>query len=114
MGARCLSTCHAVRAPDFSICSAVIVNVPGGTPLLVPRWTAGPHPSHRTTNDAVSAFMEASRFNPILTTPATSVKVSRAFGPMYGRRERACDDPGVLTDDDPVTVPASRLACGRS
>src|SRR5213594_4207562 len=62
MGAWCFSTCHAVRAPDFSICSAVIVNVPGGTSLFEPCWVAGPQPSNTTTNDAVSAFIEASRF----------------------------------------------------
>src|SRR6266704_1102742 len=62
MGAWCFSTCHAVRAPDFSICSAVIVNVPGGTSLFEPCWVAGPQPSNTTTNDAVSAFREASRF----------------------------------------------------
>src|SRR5881398_437844 len=62
MGAWCFSTCHAIRAPDFSICSAVIVNVPGGTSLFEPCWVAGPQPSSTTTNDAVSAFIEASRF----------------------------------------------------
>src|SRR5205809_3927760 len=62
MGAWCFSTCHAVRAPDFSICSAVIVNVPGGTSRFEPCWVAGPQPSNTTTNDAVSAFREASRF----------------------------------------------------
>src|SRR5213083_958688 len=62
MGAWCFSTCHAVRAPDFSICSAVIVNVPGGTSLFEPCWVAGPQPSNTTTNNAVSAFREAFRF----------------------------------------------------
>src|SRR5258706_443506 len=57
IGALCLRTCQAVRAPDLRICSAVIRNAPGGLVRVSLFLTAGPHPSDTTTSHAVRAFM---------------------------------------------------------
>src|SRR5438552_19032424 len=61
IGAFFLKACQAVRAPDFSICSAVMRKVPGAARVL-PFWlTAGPQEARATRSDAVSAFTNASR-----------------------------------------------------
>src|SRR3989441_1100856 len=57
IGASWRRTCHALCAPDLSICSAVIRNVPGGCGMLSLCLAATPHPSSEASIDAVSAFM---------------------------------------------------------
>ena len=85
IGARCFSTCHAVVAPDFWICSAVMRNVPGAAAASAVRWVAGPQPARATVSDSRRAFMEASRFGndstpvPTIVTPGPgSVKPTTA------------------------------------
>src|SRR5712671_5899720 len=57
IGASWRRTCQALCAPDLSICSAVIRNVPGGCGMLSFCLTACPQPSSEARIDAVSAFM---------------------------------------------------------
>src|SRR6266446_6935716 len=54
IGASWRRTCQALCAPDLSICSAVIRNVPGGCGMLSFCLTACPQPSSEARIDAVT------------------------------------------------------------